>query len=273
MKSKIALFLSILFTTSCATAQKTTEPLVKFETSYGNFTVKLYAKTPAHRDNFMKLVDDGFYKDVLFHRVIADFMVQAGDPKSKTADAQTALGSGDVGYKVPAEIIYPTYYHKRGALSAARQGDNVNPSKASSGCQFYIVQGRTYTDAELDNMEQSNKQKLLGKHFQEIVASKQEAVKQYQQQGNQLKLNQLRDSILAEANKVIESKTNYKYTPQQRIDYRTVGGTPHLDMDYTVFGEITQGLEVIDKISKTKTGANDRPLEDIRIISAVRINL
>ena len=198
-------------------------PQVRISTNYGDIVVRLYDETPEHRDNFLKLAREGYYDGTLFHRVIKDFMIQAGDPESKTADSLAQLGAGGLGYTVPAEIEFPKFYHKRGALAAARQGDMVNPERKSSSCQFYIVQGKTFTDAELDQME-----KRL----------------QYQ----------------------LRMKEPFKYTEEQRVVYKTFGGTPHLDGQYTVFGEVVEGFDVLQKISEVKTGRADRPREDIKIL-------
>jgi cyclophilin family peptidyl-prolyl cis-trans isomerase len=163
------------------------------------------------------LVKDGFYDGVLFHRVIKDFMIQGGDPQSKNAPAGQMLGSGDVGYTVPAEFN-PNLFHKKGALSAARQGDQVNPEKRSSGCQFYLVQGRKWSDAELNSFE---------------------------------------------------SQRGSKFSPEQREAYKTLGGTPHLDGGYTVYGEVIEGLDIIDLIAAVKTAPGDRPVQDVKIVKAV----
>lgn len=203
--------------------KKQRQKMVKIETTLGAIKVKLYDETPLHRDNFLKLVKDEFYEGVLFHRVIKDFMIQAGDPESKTADSTARLGAGGLGYTVPAEIDFPKFYHKRGALAAARQGDMVNPEKKSSSCQFYIVQGQTFTDAQLDQMEMRLTYQL-------------------------------------------RMKEPFKYTEEQRTMYKTFGGTPHLDGQYTVFGEVVEGFDVLQKISEVKTSRGDRPVEDIRIL-------
>ena len=252
---------------SCA-KKNVLSPTVIFETNYGKITVKLYPETAKHRDNIVKLVNKGFYNGVLFHRVIADFMIQTGDPDSRKALPGAMLGSGDVGFTIPAEFVYPRYYHKRGALAAARQGDDTNPQKASSGCQFYIVQGRAFSDEELNLMEKNNEQKLESKLFQEKLSAKQEDVKKYREERNQGKLDILRDSILVEIRSEIAKNPTFKFTDQQRNDYKTVGGTPHLDGNYTVFGEVIEGLDIVNRISRTKTGQNDRPEEDIRILKA-----
>ncbi|HEX5624960.1 MAG TPA: peptidylprolyl isomerase [Saprospiraceae bacterium] len=184
---------------------------VAIETPMGNMIARLYDQTPQHRDNFFKHCEQGFYDDLLFHRVIQGFMVQGGDPNSRNAGPGAMLGSGGPGYTVPAEFN-AQLIHKKGALAAARTGDQVNPKKASSGSQFYIVQGGPQTDAMLDQ---------------------------------------------------IEDRKGMRYTPEQREIYKSLGGTPFLDGDYTVFGEIIEGLEVIDKIAAVKTERGDRPSENI----------
>lgn len=183
---------------------------VKVITPYGTMIIRLYDQTPKHRDNFVKLAKRHFYDSVLFHRVIKDFMIQGGDPQSRRAKAGEALGEGGVGYTIPAEFQLDLF-HKKGVLAAAR--DN-NPAKASDGCQFYIVQGKKFTDETLDNVE---KNRLGGR----------------------------------------------KIPVDQREVYKTTGGVPHLDQNYTVFGEVIKGMEVIDKIAAVKTDQRDRPLEDV----------
>lgn len=269
MKKIVIIVLIVLssISESCAN-KKMAGTVVSFETNYGKITVRLYPETTRHRENFLKLVNSGFYKDVLFHRVIKDFMIQAGDPDSKTAKVEASLGSGDVGYTIPAEFIYPKYYHRKGALAAAREGDNVNPQQASSGCQFYIVQGKTFTDSQLDEIDQNNAKKLEAKLFQEIVNTKRDELKKYQAERNQSKLDAFRDSVIAEVYIQMNAHPALKLTPLQREEYKTIGGTPHLDGAYTVFGEVIEGLDVVDRISKVKTGVNDRPLEDVRVIKA-----
>ena len=269
MRKCIFLFIiSILIISDSCAVQKSKGTLVLLETTYGDITVRLYPETIKHHDNFVKLVNAGFYNGVLFHRVIAGFMIQAGDPESKKAKEVTLLGSGDVGYTIPAEFIYPRYYHKRGALCAAREGDESNPLKASSGCQFYIVRGKIYTDSGLDSIETNNKQKLEFKLFQEIVKTKMDEVNKYRLEHNQSKLNVLQDSVLTVVHARMDKNPTYKFTEQQRLDYKNMGGSPHLDGEYTVFGEVTEGMDVVEKISKAKTGSNDRPITDIKVIKA-----
>lgn len=199
-------------TTKNNTKKVEKETKAEIKTDYGTIVIKLYNETPHHRDSFIKLVKDGFYTDLLFHRVIRNFMIQGGDPESKNAPAGKMLGAGGVGYTIPAEFD-SSLIHKKGALAAARQGDQVNPQKRSSGCQFYIVQGEVQDSARLQMMAMSR---------------------------------------------------GIKYTPEQIKTYTTIGGTPFLDMQYTVFGEVVSGLDVIDKIAAVPTAPGDRPLQDVK---------
>lgn len=184
---------------------------VKIITPYGKMVLELSDETPAYRDNFIKLVKKHFYDGLLFHRVIKDFMIQGGDPDSRNAKPGELLGNGDVGYTIPADFK-TNLFHQKGALAAAREGDDVNPTKASSGCQFYIVQGKKYTSEQLDQ---------------------------------------------------IEARTGHHFTAEQRKVYETIGGTPFLDGNYTVFGQLIKGMDVLDKIAAVPTDANDRPKKDI----------
>jgi cyclophilin family peptidyl-prolyl cis-trans isomerase len=187
--------------------------LVEIQTDLGNMTVELFNATPKHRDNFLKLADEGYYDGTLFHRVIAGFMIQGGDPNSKGAAAGVALGMGGPGYQVPAEFV-DSLVHIKGSLAAARMGDGGNPKRESSGSQFYVVQGGPVTDEFMDQ---------------------------------------------------IEARTGKKYTPENRADYKMYGGTPHLDFQYTVFGRVTTGLEVVDKVGAVPTARGDRPLTDLKM--------
>ena len=222
MKKTIALF---LFCLVAVLAQAQTEPRheVELVTDSGTIRLVLYNETPRHRDNFLKQVQSGAYNGVLFHRVIKDFMVQTGDLASKTAKPGQQLGDPPEAYRIPAEICFPKLYHKRGALAAAREGDNVNPERASSSTQFYIVWGQKFTDKQLEWAQERMDKYTDGKA---------------------------------------------KLTPELIETYKTQGGTPHLDGSYTVFGEVVDGLGVVEKIQKAATDGNDRPVNDIRIISA-----
>jgi cyclophilin family peptidyl-prolyl cis-trans isomerase len=211
MKKIISLSVLLLMFAGFGFSQSTK---VIIETTKGTITVMLYDETPVHRDNFVELADSGFYDGVLFHRVINSFMVQGGDPESKDAPEGKMLGNGGPGYTLPAEIV-PKYFHKKGALAAARTGDQTNPQRRSSGSQFYIVQGKTYTDMQMDGMER---------------------------------------------------QMFTTFSKAQRDAYATVGGVPHLDAQYTVFGEVIEGLEIVDAIAGVETGKNDRPVEDVKVI-------
>lgn len=242
------------------------ETRLKIETTAGDIVVKLYNETPKHRDNFIKLAEDGTYEGTLFHRVIKDFMIQAGDPESKNAAKGLMLGSGDVGYTVPAEFVYPKYFHKKGALSAARQGDNVNPEKASSGCQFYIVTGKVYSDSTLLGMEQQMNQMRFNNLFNTLASKHAKDIYKMRKAGDQEGLMNLQDTLIAQVEKQLAGQPEFRFTPEQVKTYTTVGGTPHLDGEYTVFGEVLEGMEVVDKIQRVKTDRNDRPEEDVKII-------
>lgn len=240
--------------------------LVDIKTTAGDITIRLYGDTPKHRDNFVKLVNEGFYNGTLFHRVINEFMVQAGDPDSKDAPAGKMLGSGDLGYTIEAEFDYPNHFHKRGALAAARTGDNVNPEKRSSGSQFYIVTGKTYNDSTLNQMERQLQMAQKQGIFNQLAQERADEIKQMRLNRDQQGLMQLQEQLLA----ITERKAaeNPATIPANvRETYKEVGGTPHLDGNYTVFGEVVKGMDVVDAIQKAETDRNDRPKEDIKIIS------
>lgn len=215
-KGWIFILIGFLIFNMSAMSQKTTnEKVIKFviHTSYGDMKGYLYNETPQHRDNFAKLIKEKYFDDLLFHRVISGFMIQGGDPNSRNAQPGAALGSGGPGYTIPAEFN-TNLIHKKGALSAARQGDEVNPKKSSSGSQFYIVEGRPLTAANIDDASQKN---------------------------------------------------GVQYTPEQKALYEKAGGYPWLDGAYTVFGEITEGLDVISKISSVQKDGRNRPVQDIKM--------
>jgi peptidyl-prolyl cis-trans isomerase B (cyclophilin B) len=202
MKKVFIILMISMLTASMSYSQK--ETMILISTDYGDITCKLYDKTPGHRDNFIKLINEGWFNGSTFHRIIENFMIQGGGKEG---------GTVDVGYTIPAEF-YPDYFHKKGALAAARQGDHVNPQKRSSGSQFYIVQGKKYTDSELTNLE---------------------------------------------------ARKNCEWTPEQKEIYKTLGGVPFLDFDYTVFGEVVDGLDVVDKIAAVQTGQRDKPVKDVKM--------
>lgn len=265
MRKKLILFIAMFMASIMGMEAKEKENLVKIECEYGTMIVRLYDDTPQHRDNFLKLVKEGFYNDLLFHRVIKDFMVQGGDPDSKGAPAGKQLGAGDVGYTVPAEFVYPTHYHKKGALAAARQGDQVNPEKRSSGCQFYIVQGKKYNENELNQMERALGQKAMQARFDQLVQENKDSIKAMRINRDQAGLQALQDKLVKTVETEFKDKQSVKMPEQMRKDYMEIGGTPFLDNEYTVFGEVVEGLDVIDKIAAVETNPGDRPKTDIKM--------
>lgn len=239
---------------------------VEIKTSLGDIVVALYDETPQHRDNFLKLVKEHYYDSVLFHRVIKDFMIQTGDGTSKHAGPDVMLGSGDMGYTIPAEFVYPKYFHKRGALAAARTGDQVNPERASSGSQFYIVTGKVYDAASLDAMQGRMAEMKKNDIFRGLVEKNRDKIMALQSANDNAALKELEQQLIAEM-EAIYTQNPATLTPEQVEAYTTIGGTPHLDGQYTVFGEVLEGMDVVDKIQNVETGHADRPKTDIRILS------
>ena len=244
------------------------ETTVIMHTSLGDVTLKLYNETPLHRDNFIKLVKEGTYNGLLFHRIIKDFMVQGGDVTSKDAPMNKSLGAGDLGYTVPAEFVYPKYFHKKGALCAARTGDEVNPERASSASQFYIVTGKKYTEGELKQMEKQLENRLKQSIFARLQTENKAKIMQLYRNGEKEELAILRDTLVGKTELEAEKRKEEACLPAElREAYRSVGGVPFLDNQYTVYGEVVDGIEVVDAIQKVKTNKQDRPLENIVIKS------
>ena len=234
---------------------------VKIQTTLGDIIVRLYDETPLHRDNFIKLVKEGYYNGTLFHRVIKDFMIQGGDPDSKGAPAGKHLGVGGPSYTLDAEIK-PGLFHKRGALAAARQGDEVNPERKSSGSQFYIVWGKVYNQSQLGQLAKQLEIQEAQKIFDNLAFQQRAAIMQLRRERNQAGLQELQEKMVAEA--MTQAKANGPVlTDEQKKVYSTIGGTPHLDNQYTIFGEVEEGLDVVEQIQQTATGRNDRPQEDV----------
>ena len=243
---------------------------VKIETTMGNIVVELYNETPKHRDNFIKLAKEGMYDSTLFHRVIKAFMIQAGDPDSKNANDTAQLGGGDVGNTVPAEFV-PKFFHKKGALAAARMGDDVNPERASSGCQFYIVTGRKFREAQLLDMAGQKNNNRIDEIFNELARKHMKEIYKMRKANDEAGLLALQDSLEAQATAQYKEEEPFMFTPEQIAAYTTVGGAPHLDGAYTVFGQVVEGIETVEKIEVTKTGKADRPVENVRILKATVI--
>ena len=263
---KLALFLvfaALVVTLSCGVSPKSKETIVQIETEFGNIKIKLYDETPLHRDNFVKLIKDGIYTDLLFHRVIQGFMIQGGDPDSKNAEPGKMLGSGDLGYTIPAEIN-PKFFHRRGVLAAARQGDDINPEKRSSASQFYILQGRVFKPEELDTMEvnmvESRKMSMLQSKIKSVEPELNKLAAEGKQDELMARYNALKEQVFADAAQL----PSLKFSEEQRKAYTTVGGYPPLDNSYTVFGEVIEGMDVVDNIAKQPTDQYDRPQKDIK---------
>ncbi|MGD9931702.1 MAG: peptidylprolyl isomerase [Mangrovibacterium sp.] len=259
------LLLALFFNLSCGNAgTKETDVQVKIETEFGDIILKLYDETPQHRDNFLKLAREGFYDGLLFHRVIQNFMVQGGDPASKNAQPGQRLGGGDPGYTIPAEIN-PAFFHKKGALAAARQGDLQNPEKRSSGSQFYIVQGTVFTNGALDSLEMQLNARRTQDIHRKYFAQQQQELNQLRQAGEQDQFAVRVAEIREAAEKEIAALPPFKIDAEKRNAYTTVGGYPSLDMNYTVFGEVVEGLDVLEKIAAVETDQFDRPKTDLKM--------
>lgn len=247
---------------------QTNETRIRMNTNLGTIVLKLYNETPQHRDNFIKLAKNGQYNGLLFHRVIKDFMIQGGDVTSKDAPINKPLGAGDLGYTIPAEFVYPKYFHKKGALSAARTGDEVNPERASSASQFYIVTGKVYSDTELNQMEKQKESRLKQSIFNRLQNENKAKIVELYRNGEKEELAVLRDTLIGKTELEAEKrKDETKLTAEQRDAYKTIGGTPFLDNEYTVYGEVIEGMEIVDAIQQVKTNRQDRPLENIIIES------
>lgn len=260
----IPVFLFLTIMQACSGEKK--DYLITIKTAMGDVKIILFDETPKHKDNFIKLAEDGFYDSLLFHRVIDQFMIQTGDPDTKGAEKGARLGNGGPGYKVPAEFI-PDLIHEKGAVAAARQGDNINPKKESSGSQFYIVQGKTYTEEQLT--ESRVDLQRLYRYFGNLIerSSFQELKATCMQLQQEQRIPELQALILSMKDTVEQEydvELDLKPMSEKQIEvYTTVGGVPHLDGEYTVFGKVIDGLDVVDKIAAVKTDGADRPLDDI----------
>jgi peptidylprolyl isomerase len=250
-KITILIFIILAILTPCKSQEKETS--VRIETEFGNITLKLYNETPKHRDNFIKLIKSGFYNDRIFHRVIKNFMIQGGDAELPEELAQTNK-TDSFNYRIPAEINRKLI-HKKGVLAAARTGDNENPLQESSSTQFYIVQGQKFSVDKLKQIEARINNSLIRKAYL--------AIYNQEVKNTQLSKEEIEKKAQEEAIEIVKKKP-FSYTPQEIEIYTTIGGTPHLDMNYTVFGEVVSGMEVIEKIAEQQTNEKDRPINNIK---------
>lgn len=235
---------------------------VKIETTLGDIIVRLYDETPLHRDNFLKLAKEGYYDGTIFHRVIANFMIQGGDPDSRNPKPNASYGTGGPDYTIEAEIK-PELFHKRGALAAARQGDQVNPERRSSGSQFYIVWGDTYKEGQLSQLSKQMKMMAQQNAFDKLARENRAKIMDMRRNRDQAGLLALQELLSNQAVEMTKGKGGL--SEAQKTAYSTIGGTPHLDGQYTVFGEVIEGLDIVGKIQSVKTRPGDRPVEDIKM--------
>lgn len=261
----LTLITFFVIVSSCQNSNKKEDKeLVSIQTEFGEIKVKLYDETPLHKQNFLKLINDGFYNDLLFHRVINNFMIQGGDPESKDAQPGIRLGGGSPGYTVPAEFV-SKYYHKKGALAAARKGGASNPEKASSGSQFYIIHGKIFRPGELDTMVISKnsrfKNELLKKKVNESSNELNEFRSNNDQQGFNLCIAEIRENV----DSIYNENPKFLMSPEQIKSYTTSGGYPSLDGEYTVFGEVVEGFDVLDKIAAVEVDERNRPKTDVKM--------
>lgn len=269
MRTYLLVSLAVALLFSCGRNSKSNAPeetknpdvVVVIETSIGSIKVKLYNETPYHRDNFIKLTEEGYYDGIIFHRVINNFMIQAGDPKTKQAEKGAVYGEGDTGYTIPSEFV-SKLFHKKGALAAARMGDDVNPTKESSGSQFYIVQGKIFSSEQLTQLINNKNERLKSKIFNQLITEK---ANKLMSEGSQVDYKKLSENLSDTLQYILSKTTMYSLTPEQVQIYTTIGGTPHLDGDYTVFGEVIEGIDFVDKIAAVNTDKSDRPLTNVVI--------
>ncbi len=263
MRTSIVIVTLFLFFASCS-SKKEENQFVKISTEKGDIIIKLYNETPKHRDNIVKLANEKYYDGQIFHRIINNFVVQGGDPDTKNAKPDSLYGNGGPNYLIDAEFV-DTLIHKRGAVGMAREGDDVNPEKKSAGSQFYLVKGKLYTNEQLNELENKlalrKKSALYKKIFSEKLANLKDQ-KKIDTISISLDMSITFDSIW-------EKQPKFKFTDQQRRVYTTIGGIPHLDGNYTVFGEVIQGMDIVENFSAVETDKNDRPLKDIKFSISV----
>jgi cyclophilin family peptidyl-prolyl cis-trans isomerase len=259
-KTLLILF-AITFLNSCNAPKSTENTLISVKTTLGEIKIRLYDSTPVHRDNFIKLVNSSAYDNVSFHRIIKDFMVQAGDPLTRSSSHKSFPDSLNT-YTIPAEIN-PVYFHKRGAVAAARKGNEENPEMRSSGTQFYIVQGVRYTDAELDQAEIKITSNIRQALFNKVMKQTADSLRSLGKTPGESEIQEMASMKMFD---YLSANHDYKIPEEQRTIYKNDGGVPRLDGTYTVFGEVVEGLDIIDRIASVSTDNNDKPLTDVRIL-------
>lgn len=246
-----------------AACRQNKDTMIRIETTEGDICLHLYDETVLHKENMLKLIREGYYNGLLFHRVIKDFMIQTGDPQSRMARQGMILGDKGAGYTLKAEI-FPRYFHKKGALAAARESDNVNPARNSDGSHFYIVQGKVFTPEELSKaVEKINNNRYLAL-FERLKEGRQSEIARFQLSGDYDALMRINDELSQQVRQQFDS-VKLKLSDEQVKAYTTIGGSPHLDGEYTVFGEVVSGLDVVEKIAATPVDENNRPLTDVVI--------
>jgi cyclophilin family peptidyl-prolyl cis-trans isomerase len=263
---RLTLLSTLFLLLSCAAPGGNENTTVLIKTTLGEIRIRLYDGTPVHRDNFVKLVKSGFYEGVSFHRVIKNFMIQAGDPNTKS-DKENLPDSLQT-YTIPAEFN-SQYFHKRGALAAAREGNDVNPEMRSSGTQFYIVQGVKFTDDELDKAEQRMNSNLKQAVFSQYLAEISDSVNL---SGKPVPLADIQQIASMKMFKYLSEHKDTKFPEDHRSVYKSIGGVPRLDGTYTVFGEVIEGMEIVDRIAEVQTDDSDRPTTDIKILKMKIVN-
>ena len=259
--NKALTLISLVFIISCNAPGGNENTMVSIKTTLGEIKIKLYDGTPLHRDNFIRLINSGFYDDISFHRIIKNFMIQAGDPATKSIP-RTSLPDSIQTYTIPPEFNLQ-YFHKKGALAAARQGNDVNPEMRSSGTQFYIVQGNKLNDDELNQAERRINSNLKQIRFNSYIKQTSDSLRT---SGKSITDAEIQEIASVKMFNYLTSNKEYKITEEQRNIYKSLGGTPRLDGSYTVFGEVIEGFDIIDKIAEVQTDSNDKPLNDIKII-------
>ncbi len=269
------LILCSLAASSCTGKNGDGETEVLLQTTEGDIHIKLFNDTPLHRDNFIKNVKEGKYDGVTFHRIIRSFMIQTGDPNTRPGhEAELAAAEADttntLGETIPAEFVYPKYFHKRGMVAAAREGDDINPKKGSDPYQFYIVTGKFQNETALAEFETARKQALVEERYAKKMAAHRDELETMRKARDRDGVSDLLEKLLDQAKMEVDDlpETAYEFNQEQIRAYRIYGGAPWLDGSYTIFGEVVEGMKIVLEIEKVKTGAGDKPLRDIRIIKA-----